>query len=119
MSNEALLSSPGKADPVQAPCAAQKGEPNCKITCLLCRLGQANKSGSGSLDIESRNGTYSATNISLKNLLANAYGIKGRPDFGSIGIDRLCALDIEAKIVEPDPDALEIRRLSSSGGLCQ
>ena len=66
-----------------------------------------NKSGSGSLDIETRNDTYSATNISLKKLLENAYDIKEDLISGVSGPVASARFDIEAKIVEPDPDALK------------
>lgn len=62
-----------------------------------------NKSGSGSSRIDSYWYRFSATNVSLKSLLEQAYGI--RPDLIS-GIDGPAAsarFDIEAKVVEPDP----------------
>jgi uncharacterized protein (TIGR03435 family) len=66
-----------------------------------------NKSGSGSLDVETHSNTYSATNISLKKLLENAYGIKEDLISGLSGPIASARFDIEAKIVEPDPDALK------------
>jgi uncharacterized protein (TIGR03435 family) len=70
-----------------------------------------NKSGSRSLDIDTSNNTYSATNISLKKLLEDAYGIKEDLISGVSGPIGSARFDIEAKIVEPDPDAL--RKLSA------
>lgn len=66
-----------------------------------------NKSGSSSLDIDTSNHTYSATNISLKKLLENAYDIKEDLISGVSGPVASARFDIEAKIVEPDADALK------------
>jgi uncharacterized protein (TIGR03435 family) len=66
-----------------------------------------NKSGSGSSGINSNLYRFSATNVSLKSLLEQAYGI--RPDLIS-GVDGPAAaahFDIEAKVVEPDPAAMK------------
>jgi uncharacterized protein (TIGR03435 family) len=63
------------------------------------------------LEIDTSNHAYSATNVSLKKLLESAYDIK--EDLIS-GVSRPVAsarFDIEAKIVEPDPDTL--RKLSA------
>ncbi len=66
-----------------------------------------NKSGSGSLDIATNDDTYSAKNISLKKLLENAYGIKEDLVSGLSGPIASAHFDVEAKIVEPAPDALK------------
>jgi len=66
-----------------------------------------NKSGSGSSGIDSNLYRFSTTNVSLKSLLEQAYGI--RPDLIS-GVDGPVAaarFDIEAKIVDPDPAAIK------------
>jgi uncharacterized protein (TIGR03435 family) len=66
-----------------------------------------NKSGSGSLDVESNATSYSARNISLKQLLQNAYDIKEDLISGVPGPIASARFDIEAKIVEPNLDALK------------
>ena len=65
-----------------------------------------NKSGSGSSDIDSQDGIYSASNISLKQLLVDAYDIRQDLISGLTGPIASARFDIEAKIVDPDRDAL-------------
>ncbi len=69
-----------------------------------------NKSGSGQVDIDSNVSTFSAKNVSLKNLLESAYGIKPDLISGLAGPVASARFDIEAKIVEPNIAA--IRKLS-------
>jgi uncharacterized protein (TIGR03435 family) len=66
-----------------------------------------NKSGSGSTDIDTNDNRYSAKNLSLKDLLENAYGIKKDLISGVTGPIESARFDIEAKIVDHDPDALK------------
>ena len=61
-----------------------------------------NKSGSGSVDIESNTNSYSATNISVKTLLENAYDIKPDLISGVPGPIASARFDVVAKISEPD-----------------
>jgi uncharacterized protein (TIGR03435 family) len=65
-----------------------------------------NKSGSGSWGIDSQDGIYSASNISLKQLLVDAYDIRQDLISGLTGPIDSARFDIEAKIVDPDRDAL-------------
>lgn len=69
-----------------------------------------NKSGSSSVDIDTNVSTFSATNVSLKNLLESAYDIKPDLISGITGPVATARFDIEAKVVEPDITA--IRKLS-------
>lgn len=69
------------------------------------------KSGSGSAGVDSNNDSYIATNVSLKNLLADAYGIKEELISGVPGPIDSARFDIQAKIVDPDLHAL--RKLTS------
>jgi uncharacterized protein (TIGR03435 family) len=69
-----------------------------------------NKSGSGSVDVESNIDRYAATNISLKGLLEDAYGIKKDLISGVQGPIESARFDVVAKIVEPD--AAVIRKLT-------
>lgn len=66
-----------------------------------------NKSGSGSTDIDTDDNRYLAKNVSLKDLLENAYGIKKHLISGVTGSIESARFDIEAKIVDRDPDALK------------
>ncbi|MEO6817327.1 MAG: TIGR03435 family protein [Edaphobacter sp.] len=69
-----------------------------------------NKSGSGSLDIESNIDTYNAKNITVKGLLEEAYGIRRNLISGVPGPIDAAHFDVMAKIV--DPDAAAIRKLT-------
>ena len=66
-----------------------------------------NKSGSGSVDIDTNDNRYFAKNVSLKDLLENAYGIKEDLISGVTGPVASARFDVEAKIVDRDPDALK------------
>jgi uncharacterized protein (TIGR03435 family) len=66
-----------------------------------------NKSGSGSVNVHSDDNRYSASNVSLKDLLENAYGIKKDLITGVTGPIESAHFDVEAKIVDRDPDALK------------
>ena len=66
-----------------------------------------NKSGSGSVNVHSDDNRYSASNVSLKDLLENAYGIKKDLISGVTGPVASARFDVEAKIVDRDPDALK------------
>jgi uncharacterized protein (TIGR03435 family) len=66
-----------------------------------------NKTASGNVDIDTNNDRFSATNVSLRQLLADIYDIRqdlisGIPD----PVDS-ARFDVEAKISEPDPVALK------------
>jgi uncharacterized protein (TIGR03435 family) len=65
-----------------------------------------NNSGSGGQDIDSSNGDYAATNVSIKTLLENAYDIKENLISGISGPISSARFDVHAKIVEPDITAL-------------
>lgn len=69
-----------------------------------------NKSGSGSLDIESNMDTYNAKNITVRGLLEEAYGIRRDLISGVPGAIDAAHFDVMAKIVEPD--AAAIRKLT-------
>jgi uncharacterized protein (TIGR03435 family) len=69
-----------------------------------------NKSGSGSLDVESNVDTYNAKNITVKGLLEEAYGIRRDLISGVPGPIDSAHFDVMAKIV--DPDAAAIRKLT-------
>jgi uncharacterized protein (TIGR03435 family) len=66
-----------------------------------------NKTASGSVDIDTEDDHYSATNVSLKNLLENVYDIKEDLISGVPGPLESARFDIQAKISDPDPVALK------------
>jgi uncharacterized protein (TIGR03435 family) len=65
------------------------------------------KSGSGMISIKTAPDTFQASNISLKSLLANAYDVKDDLISGISGPLGSAAFDIEAKVLDPDLDALK------------
>jgi uncharacterized protein (TIGR03435 family) len=99
---------PGAAG--QAP-QGRSGSPSESVSAKLPTYDvvsiKLNKSGSGSTDIDTNDNRYSAKNVSLKDLLENAYGIKKDLISGVTGPIESARFDIEAKIVDRDPDALK------------
>jgi hypothetical protein len=113
----ALPSALGQANVAQSGSTAQMENTSARLPAYDVVSIKPNKSGSGSLDIETHNDTYSATNISLKKLLENAYGIKEDLISGVSGSIASARFDIEAKIVEPDPDALKSLNAKQQGAM--
>lgn len=66
-----------------------------------------NKSESGNISVNTNDDSYSATNVSLKMLLEDAYGIKEDLVFGLPGWANSARFDVKAKIVEPDAELLK------------
>jgi uncharacterized protein (TIGR03435 family) len=66
-----------------------------------------NKSGSGRTSISDNNDSFSATNISLKTLLVNAYDVRDYLISGLTGWANSDRFDVNAKIVDKDTDALK------------
>ena len=66
-----------------------------------------NKSGSGRTSISDNNNSFSATNISLKTLLVNAYDVRDYLISGLTGWANSDRFDVNAKIVDVDTDALK------------
>ena len=62
-----------------------------------------NKSGSGSTRISTNDGRFQATNVSLLNLLENAYGIRSGLISGISGWADSARYDINAKQIDYDP----------------
>jgi uncharacterized protein (TIGR03435 family) len=65
-----------------------------------------NKTLSGSTDIDTGDGRFTAVNVSLKNLLSQAYDIRQDLISGIPGAVESARFDIEAKIVDPNLAAL-------------
>jgi uncharacterized protein (TIGR03435 family) len=70
-----------------------------------------NTSGSGSSGSHSKGDSFTATNISVKQLLQQAFGIRQDLISGIPGTIDSARFDIQAKVVDPDLDA--IRKLNS------
>ncbi len=66
-----------------------------------------NKSGSWNSSIWTHDGSFTATNVLLKALLSNAYGFREGLISGVPGWAESARFDINAKIVDPDLDALK------------
>jgi uncharacterized protein (TIGR03435 family) len=66
-----------------------------------------NKTSSGNVDVYSRGDSFSASNVSLKQLLEDVYDIKQDLISGLSGPIESARFDIEAKIVDPDRAALK------------
>jgi uncharacterized protein (TIGR03435 family) len=94
----------------QATPVARADAPAPKLPVYDIASIKLNKSGSGSVSVRANVDSYSATNISLKKLLQNAYGIREGLISGVPGPIDSARFDVQAKIVEPDPEA--VRRLS-------
>jgi uncharacterized protein (TIGR03435 family) len=66
-----------------------------------------NKTGSRSESYGGANGRFSANNVSLKRLLARIYDVRDDLIFGIPSTIDSARFDIEAKIVDPDPEAMK------------
>jgi uncharacterized protein (TIGR03435 family) len=66
-----------------------------------------NDSGSGSSRISSNMDRYNATNVSLKSLLEDAYGVKEDMITGVPKPMESARFDIAAKVIDPDPAVLK------------
>jgi uncharacterized protein (TIGR03435 family) len=66
-----------------------------------------NKTGSGNVSVSIDDGNFDAVNVSLKNLILSAYGLKEGQLENLPGWGETERFDIQAKIVEPDKKLLE------------
>ena len=73
-----------------------------------------NVSGNGSMRFSTRDTTFQATNISLKMLLVNAYGIRDGLIFGLPKWAESGRWDINAKVLEPAPSDSKTSREQST-----
>jgi uncharacterized protein (TIGR03435 family) len=90
------------AQTAAAPSAADSVTPAYDVITI-----KPNHSASGNVDIDTDDDRYSATNVSLKQLLENAYDIKQDLISGISGPLEGARFDIEAKISDPNHDALK------------
>ena len=66
-----------------------------------------NKSDSGNSGVTTHDATFSAENVTLKNFIAGAYGIRPGLISGAPGWADTAHFDIQAKVVDPDMAALK------------
>lgn len=66
-----------------------------------------NKSGDGSMSWRSNNDSFSVTNLTLKQLLVNAYGIREGLISGIPAWAENARFDIKAKVADPDVEVLK------------
>jgi uncharacterized protein (TIGR03435 family) len=102
-----ILTASGQVNAAQIGATAKPEETSAKMPVYDVFSIKPNKSGSGSLDVDADLDNYSATNISLKRLMQDAYGIKEDQIFGVPGPVDSARFDVQAKSVEFDPDALK------------
>jgi uncharacterized protein (TIGR03435 family) len=78
---------------------------------------KVNKTLSGSVSIDTEDSTFTATNVSLKNLLADAYDIREDLIVGLQGPVESSSFDVSAKITDPDIPALKKLTSKQTGEL--
>jgi uncharacterized protein (TIGR03435 family) len=86
----------------QAPVSADAELPAYDVVSI-----KPNKSGSGRASIDNDNGSFSATNVSLKMMILEAYDLKEEQLFGLPKWADELRYDIQAKVVDPDKTALK------------
>ena len=97
----------GQSSPRQTGTASQVASAETKVPVFDVVSIKPNKSGSGSMGIETHNDSYSATNVSLKRLLRDAYNIREDLISGVPGWAESTGFDIKAKVVDPNLDELK------------
>ena len=104
-----LLSAP----PVWAQAAAAQSSPKASTQSAFGGFDvvsiKPNKSGSGSSRISARETTFQATNVSLKMLLVNAYGVRDALISGLPKWAEDARWDINAKLIDPPSPEIENR----------
>jgi uncharacterized protein (TIGR03435 family) len=101
----------GQTSTGQSGTAVQPTSTQAKIPAFDIVSIKPNRSGSGSMGIETHSDSYSATNVSLKRLLRDAYDIREDLISGLPGWAENTSFDIKAKVVDPNLD--ELKKLSN------
>jgi uncharacterized protein (TIGR03435 family) len=91
----------------QAVAAPQTTVPDAKMPAYDVAVIRLNKSGSGLVNIWSNTDNYKASNVSLRVLLQDAYGIKEDLISGIPAAVNSARFDVEAKVVDPDVSVLK------------
>ena len=97
----------GQTNAGQNGTVSQATSPEAKVPAFDVVSIKPNKSGSGNVSTNTSSDSFSATNVSVKMLLEDAYGIKQDLIYGVPGWANSDRFDIKAKIVEPDFAALK------------
>ena len=92
----------GQANAGQSGTASQAASATIKVPVFDVVSIKPNKSGSGNVSTNTSSDSFSATNVSVKMLLEDAYGVKQDLIYGLQGWANSDRFDIKAKIVEPD-----------------
>lgn len=100
----ALIASPVHAQ--SAPASAAAG-PGTKLPVYDVVVIKPNKSGNGSVNVDSDFDYFKASNVSLRRLLQSAYGIKENLISGIPAEVNSVKFDVQAKVVDPDMNALK------------
>jgi uncharacterized protein (TIGR03435 family) len=74
-------------------------------------------SGDGTVDVTTRDGSFIASNVSLKNLMSSAYGIREDLISGLPSWAESARFDITAKVVDPNPSTLKNLTPEQSGAM--
>jgi uncharacterized protein (TIGR03435 family) len=93
--------------PVKAQSSTVTSTENVKVPSYDVVSIKPDRTGSGNVGVDIDDGNFDATNISLKNLILSAYGLKEAQLFGLPKWGDSARFDIKAKIVDPDKKALE------------
>lgn len=92
----------GQANAGQSGTASPAASATIKVPVFDVVSIKPNKSGSGNVNTNTSSDSFSATNVSVKMLLEDAYGVKQDLIYGLQGWANSDRFDIKAKIVEPD-----------------
>jgi uncharacterized protein (TIGR03435 family) len=84
-----------------------KDDPNIKLPIYDVASVKENKSGNGMMRIMNKPDGFSCTNISLKTLIGNAYGLRQDLISGGPGWANSTGFDVEAKVAGEDVDAFK------------
>jgi len=110
----------GQTNAGQSGAASQAASTETRVPAFDVVSIKPNKSSSGNNNSTSFNGnSFSATNISVKMLLEDAYGVKQDLIFGLPGWANSDRFDINAKIVEPDLELLKKLTPKQAEGMLQ
>jgi len=109
----------GQTNAGQSGAASPPASAEAKVPAFDVVSIKPNKSGSGNNSTNFSNNSFSATNISVKMLLEDAYGVKQDLIYGLPGWANSDRFDIQAKIVEPDLDLLKNLSLKRARAMLQ
>jgi uncharacterized protein (TIGR03435 family) len=94
-------------DSAQGSPAPAEPSANAKTPAYDVVVIKPNKSGSGSISANTDEDTYTATNVSLKMIMQNAYDIKLDLIFGLTGWADTARFDVQAKIVDMSEETIK------------